>query len=267
MLREPRAVEHGPRPLGPLLETAEGLLDVPRLDGPLPLAGGVEEPLLELPLLGAGVVAAALGAGDVLLLLDLEGDLGEDLHHLEGQEAKDVDDIVRGLAVRHDAEAGPLPEPLALAVGEGGLAVLGPGDVLVLGHDLGALVGAAEALEGDEVHLVLILVLLVLALGDLDGVEGGLLPGEADLGLLVLLGLVVHGAADDAADRVVATGDVSFGAFVVRVLDVLAHVLPGEKGPEARDLGLVMADLEDEIVDADGLGSAAGSKLCAGSEL
>jgi hypothetical protein len=28
-----------------------------------------------------------------------------------------------------------------------------------------------------------------------------------------------------------------------------------------------MADLEDEIVDADGLGSAAGSQLCAGSEL
>lgn len=36
-------------------------------------------------------------------------------------------------------------------------------------------------------------------------------------------------------------------SFVIRVLDILAHVLPREESLEARYFGSVMADLEDQI--------------------
>ena len=232
MLQHLGAVEHGPVLLGPLLETTESLLDVARFDGDLALARGVEETLLALALLIARVIGAALGAGHVLLFLDLEGDLGEGLDHLEGQEAEDVDDVVRRLAIRDDAEAGPLAEALALAPGEGGLAVLGPGDVLLLGHDLCALVGLAQPLERDVVHLLLLFVLLVIALGHLDGVEGSRLPRQPDLGLFVLLGRVVDGPAADDAAGVIAPRKVGVGALVVRVLDVLPDILPREERPQ-----------------------------------
>lgn len=228
MLNHPRAVQHGPNLLGPLLQPAKGLLHMLRLNGRLALAGRVKQRVRVLALLDTRVIGAVERARQVLLLLDLEGHLGERLDHLERQEAKDVDDIVRGLAVRHDAEARPLAEALALAVREGGLAVLGPGDVLLARHGLCALVGLAQALQRDVVHLLLLLVLLVLALGHLDRVEGRGLPGEADLGLFVLLGRVVDGTArhDAAADGVIARREIRVGALVIRVLDILSHVFP-----------------------------------------
>lgn len=37
--------------------------------------------------------------------------------------------------------------------------------------------------------------------------------------------------------------------LVIRVLDILAHILPGEKGLESGDLGSVMTNLENEVDD------------------
>jgi hypothetical protein len=272
-MRDPRPIQHRPRLLRPLLQPPEGLGDVPRLDGGLALAGGVEQALRELALLGAGGLLAALGALQAgLLLLDVEGDLGQGLDHLKGQEAEDVDDVVRGPRVGDDAEAGPLAEALALAEGEGGLAVLGPGDVLLLGHGLCALVGLLQALQGDVVHLLLLLVLLVLALGHVLVVEGRRLPRQAGPGGARLLDAGVvggpAGARDDAAgDGVLAGAEVGLAALLVRVLGGLADVFPGEEGAEAGDLGLVVADLEDEVVDGDGAGAAAGGEVGAVAEL
>lgn len=251
-MRQLGAVEHSIGPLGPLLQAPRRLLDVTRLDGRFALAGRVEQGSLVLALLGGAVVLGAVeGAGRVFLLLDFQGNLGEGLDHLEGEEAEDVDNVVGGLAVRHDAEAGPLAEALALAVREGRLAVLRPGDVLFARHGLCALVGLAEALERDVVHFLFFFVVLVVALGHLDVVEGGGFPGEADFGLFVLLGGLV--VARGPFNGFFAAGQVGVGTLVVRVFDVFAHVFPREKGAEAGDLGLVVTDLEDEVVDADGL--------------
>lgn len=78
-----------------------------------------------------------------------------------------------------------------------------------------------------------------------------MLPGEANLGLLVLLGGLVDGAANDAANGVVASCEVGIGTLVVRVLDVLSYVFPREKGAQARYLGLIVSYLEYEVIDAD----------------
>lgn len=253
--------QHSPTLLGACLQAPKSLLDVLRLDRRLPFRRRIKQSLRRLPLLG--LVAACL-LEQVFVLLDLERFLSQGLHHLESQEAQDVDDVVRGLAVGDVVEAGPLPETLALAVGEGGLAELGPGDVLLLGHAAGALVGLAQPLEGDEVHLLLLLVFLVLALRHLLGEERGWLPGQADLALLVLLGCVVGRPSDD---RVFAGAEVSVTALVVAVLDVLADVLPGQEGSEARDLGCVVADLEDQIVNGNGPRATTSSQLRATTQL
>lgn len=213
------------------------------------------------------VLDAALLLVQVLLLLDTQRLLGERLHNLKGQKAEDIDNIVVRLGLGDGPKASPLAESLALAERERCLAVLGPRDVLLLGHGLGALIGLLEALEGGIVHFLLVLVVFVVALGDLLGVEGGDLPGKADFGFLVLLRDVDRTGGGDGGDRLIACADVGFIAFVVRVLDVLAHVFPGEEGAEAGDFGGVVADEEDEVVGGDGFGAATGRVLGAGAEL
>lgn len=241
---------------------------MPWLNGCAPLTRGVEETLLQLTLLGAGVFAAALGSSHVLLLLGLESHLRQRLDHLKSEETQDVDDVVRGLAVGDDAEARPLAKALALAPGKRCLAVLGPSDIFLPGHGLGALVSLAQSLKGDVIHLFLFLVVLVVSLGDLDGVKGGRLPWQADLGLFVLLSLDVDGTASgNYASRVVSTSEVGISTFVVRVLDIFTHVFPRQKSTQSGYFGLIMADLENEIVCADRFGAAPGCKLSAVSEL
>lgn len=103
---------------------------------------------------------------EVLRGLDLQRLLGQRLHDLEGEETEDVDDVVVGLAVGHDAEAGPLAEALALAEREGGLATVGPEDILVACHVLGAFVSRGEARKRRFVLLFfLFVVFFVVALG------------------------------------------------------------------------------------------------------
>jgi hypothetical protein len=112
------------------------------------------------------------------------------------------------------------------------------------------------------VHLFFLLVFLVVALGDLDRVEGCRFPGKADLGLFVFLCCVVDWTAGDhAADGILSGAQVRLAALVVGILDVLAYVLPGEKCAQPRYLGRVVADLEDEVVDGDGARSAPRSQL------
>jgi hypothetical protein len=264
----PRAVEHRPKLLRLRLQATKGLLDVAGFDRRAALAGHAKEAALRhLALLGPRSVARPLPEL-VLVVLDLERLLGERLHHLKRQEAENVDNVVRRLAVRDLAEARPLPEALALAVRERGLPEFRPRHVLLARHDLGALVGLAQPLQRDVVHLFLLLVLLIVALGHLDSEEGGRLPRQADAGLLVLLGCVVDRAAGHhPAAGVLAGAKVGVAALVVRVLDILADVLPREKCAESRDLGRVVANLEDEVVDGDGARSAPRRKLGATSEL
>lgn len=268
MLLLPRAVEHRPKLLRLRLQPPKGLLDVAGLDRRAALAGHAKQAAVrQLALLGPRALARPLPEL-VLVVLDPERLLGERLHHLERQEAEDVDNVVRRLAVRDLTKARPLPEPLALAVRERGLPEFRPRHVLLARHDLGALVGLAQPLQRDVVHLFLLLVLFVFALGYFDREEGGRLPRQADARLLVLLGCVVDGAAGDhSAAGVLARAQVGVAALVVRVLDVLADVLPREKCAESRDLGGVVADLEDEVVDGDGARPASCRKLGAASEL
>ena len=127
------------------LQATKRLSDVLRLDrGATLLRHLKQRAQLPLPLLR---LASRRGRArrpriiQVLRGLDLERLLRDGLDDLEGQEAEDVDDVVVGLAVGDDAEAGPLAEALALAEGEGGLAAVGPVDVLVARHVLGAFVG------------------------------------------------------------------------------------------------------------------------------
>lgn len=237
-----------------------------RLNGRLANRRRIKQALDSLALL-ALVLDAALLLIQVLLLLDAQRLLGEGLHDLKGQKAEDIDNIIVWLGFRDCSEASPLAETLALAEREGCLAILGPRDVLLLGHGLGALIGFLEALEGGVVHFLLVLVVFVVALGDFLGVEGGDLPGKPDLGFLVLLGDVDGAGGGDGGDGLVAGADVGFVAFVVRVLDVLADIFPGEESAEARDLGGVVADQEDEIVRGYGLGAATGGVLGAGAQL
>jgi hypothetical protein len=227
MLLLARTVQHGAELLGALLQAAEGLLHVPRLNRRATLARRVEKALRELALLGASRLARVLA--HVLVVLDLERLLGQGLHHLKGQEAEDVDDVVGRLAVCDEAEASPLSEALALAVGERGLTEFGPGDVFLAGHGLGALVGFAQAREGDGVHFLLFFVLLVFALGDFHVEVGEGLPRKTDSRLLVFLCCILDWATgyNTAADRIFAGTDICLAALVVRILDVLAYVLPG----------------------------------------
>lgn len=89
MLRQSCYVEHGARLLGPLLEPAKRLLDVPWLDRRAALAGRIEEALLEFALLARATLnqGASLSASHVLLLLDLEGNFRQGLDHFKGEKA------------------------------------------------------------------------------------------------------------------------------------------------------------------------------------
>lgn len=267
-----------------MLQTTKGLLHVSRLDGLAILLGRIEEASFALALALTGAIARGTTGGasatttasflleEIFGLFHLEGLLGQGLDDLKGQEPQNVDDVVVGLAVRDDAEAGPLAETLALAEGEGGLATLGPVDVLLARHVLGALVGLLEPLQRREVHLFLLFILLVLALRHALAVEARDVPRQPDLGLLVLLARVRHRAA--AAEHVRRGGVVPArevgrvaAALVVRGLDVLAHVLPREEGAQTRHLGLVVPDQEDEVVRRDGARSTPGRQSRALGEL
>lgn len=90
------------------------------------------------------------------------------------------------------------------------------------------------------------------------------LPWQSNLGFLILLRSVADSrtsAAYARAQRIVASSKISSvtATLVVRVFDVLADILPGEKGTETRDLSLVMANEENEIVSGDRADAAAGS--------
>lgn len=262
--------QHGNGLLRGSLELPVRLTNVSRLDGGAPLLWRVEQTSLPLALL---IGAAGVGATTVLLVvfsfLDLERLLREGLDNLKGQEAENIHNVVIGLGLGDDPEARPLAKPLALAVGEGGLATLRPEDVLLLGHVLGALIGRGEALKGRIVLLLLLLVLLVVALGHLDREEAVDVPSKAHLGPLVLgLRGDVRGARNDTS-RIVGGGEVGrIGtSLVVGVLDVLADVLPGQERSKTRDLGLVVADEEDQIIRRDGARATPTRQLRATTEL
>ena len=243
-VQAPRAIQHSARLLWAHLKSAESLLNMSWLNGGLANRRGIKQALDSLTLL-ALVLDAALLLVQVLLLLDTQGLLSESLDDLKSQESEDIDNIIVRLRLSDCPKASPLAETLALAKREGRLTVLRPRDVLLLSHSLCALISLLEALEGSVVHFLLVLVVFVVALGDFLGVERGDLPGEADLGFLVLLGDIDGAGGGDGCDGLVARADVGFVAFVVRVLDVLADVFPGEEGAEAGDFGGVVADEED----------------------
>jgi hypothetical protein len=94
------------------------------------------------------------------------------------------------------------------------------------------------------------------------------IPGKAHLSPLVL-GLCgdVRGPSDGTG-RIVG-GKVSriSTPLVVGVLDILANVLPGQKGAETGDLGLVVADEEDQVISRDGTGATPAGQGGATTEL
>lgn len=60
---------------------------------------------------------------------------------------------------------------------------------------------------------------------------------------------------------------IAAASFVIGVLDVLADILPGEEGLETGDFGLVVANLEDQVWDADRLCSSSIGKIDGGLQL
>lgn len=241
-----------------------------RLNRGTSLLRRVEEPGLALALLGVGTcsVRPATIFLVVFPLLDLERFLRKSLNNLKGQEPENVHNIIVGLGFGDDSKARPLAEPLALAVGEGGLATLRPEDVLLPGHVLRALVGRGETLEGRIVLLLLLFVLLVVALGDLDREVAVDVPGKAHLSPLVL------GLRGDVRGSGNGTGCIVGGkvsristSLVVRVLDVLTNVFPGQEGTETGDFGLVVADEEDQVIRRDGAGATPAGQGGATTEL
>ena len=161
------------------------------LDRRPPLLGHLEQrALLPLPLPLIRLRAHHTRHGPLIIQIlggfDLQRLFRQGLHDLKGQEAQDIDDVIVGFGVGDDPEAGPFAEPLAFAEGEGRLAAVGPENVFVLGHVLGALVGGGEAGEGCGglfgFVFALVGVVFVFALRYLFGVKGGYVPGEADAG-------------------------------------------------------------------------------------
>lgn len=201
------------------------------------------------------------------------------LHNLVRQKAEDVDHVVAGLAIGHDAETSPLAEALALAEGETRLSALAPVDVLLFGHALGALVGVAQALQCRGVHLrvgvfagvgrggsagsgvvVIVVVEAAVALGDGVRIKRMDVPRETDLRLFMLgdaaaIGnhvVGVGGGARRSAARIVGEEVVRFAGVVVGLFDVLAHVLPRQELLHAVQLRFVVADDVQDVGHADG---------------
>lgn len=226
LLRNSRAGEHGPALLWSCLQSAKRLLDMSGFHRCLSLARRIEQSLRQFPLLHARVVTGCL-LEEIFVLFDLQRLLRQGLDHLEGQETEDVDYIVRRLAVGDVVETSPLAKPFPFAVRKGCLSEFRPGDVFLLGHTSGAFVGFAEALKSDKVHFLFFFVLFVFAFGDFLTKEGRWLPGQTDFGLLVLLRCVVDRTS---YDRIFTGTKVRVSSFIVRVLDVLAHVFPRKEG-------------------------------------
>ena len=105
-----------------------------------------------------------------LALFDSDGFFRDRLHDFKGQKAKDVNDVVVGLGVRDDAEAGPLAEAFTFPKGERSLATVRPEDVLVARHVARAFVGAGEP---GERSFVLFFFGVVGFVFDVVGGEGG----------------------------------------------------------------------------------------------
>ena len=195
----PSQVKPSPPVVRLLLQSPEPLSHMVRPHRSGPLLGGIEQPLRTLPLLHhpatAVIVAPALQLVQVLFPFDLERFFRQRLHHLEGQEAQYVNDVVVGLAVRHDTEPRPLAEPFPFAEREGRLSAVAEVHVLVLGHVFRPLVGQFEPLQRRVVHFFFVFVFFIFAIGDLFGVEALDVPGEKDLVAFVFLRCV----ADDGS--------------------------------------------------------------------
>lgn len=133
-------------------------------------------------------------------------------------------------------------------------------DILLPSHAFSSLIGVLQPRHRRTVHLLLVLFLIVLSFRDLLAKETLHLPRQRDARTLIgrgLLGGVWVCRVGRVGDRRVVQADVLVGAFFVRVFGGLAHVFPGEEGFEAGDFGAVVADLEEEVVHADGAGPAA----------
>lgn len=235
--------------LGSSLQFAIGLTNVSWLNGSAPLLGRVEQAGLALSFLH---VLTGFGASTTVLLvvfalLDFKCLLGQSLDDLEGKESEDVNNVIVWLGFGHDSEACPLAESLALAVGEGSLATLGPEYILLPCHVAGTFISGGKTLEGRVVLFLLFFILFIFTLGDLDGVETVDIPRKSDFGALVLgLGGHVCGACNNTSCIVGGSkvGGVTT-TLVVGILDVLADVLPGQEGSQTGDLSLVVANQED----------------------
>lgn len=159
------------------LQLPEGFTNMARFDRSAAFLRRIKQAGLLLALFGG---IAGIGTTTVLpvifALLDFQRLLSQGLDDLEGQETQDVDDVIVRLRLGDDTEPGPLAEALGFAVGEGGLAALRPEDVFLLGHVLGALVRGGQTLEGGGVLALFLVILIVLALGDLDREEAVVVP-------------------------------------------------------------------------------------------
>ena len=152
----------------------------------------------------------------LLALLDADRLFCDRLNDLEGQKAEDIDDVVVGLGVRDDAEAGPLAEAFALAEGEGGLAAVGPEDVLVARHVARAFVGGREAGERGFVLLFFRVVGFVFEV--IGGEVGGVGVGVGARGDAVGGGFGEEGVDFPGQDQFGFLGGGSVGLFGRRII-------------------------------------------------